>query len=49
MGRVERLIAKREGDGSWALGKVLLASFIVSSAVSYAMLLYTHCDCTLGA
>lgn len=45
---MERLIVKREGEENWALGRVLLASFIVSSSVSHAMRLHTGCDYTFG-
>lgn len=44
----KRLIAEREGDGNWVLGKVLIANFSVSNAVSHPILLHTCCDCTCG-
>lgn len=45
----KRLTAAREGDGSWILGKVLFANFIVSNTVSHCILLSTCCDWTFGA
>lgn len=44
----KRLIAQREGDENWVLGRVLFASFIVSSAASQPILLHTCCDCAFG-
>lgn len=45
---MEETDCPREGDENWVLGRVLFASFIVSSAASHLILSHTCCDCAFG-